>query len=157
MESQCLIITKIFIKTENHLNPFLNLFSFCSKIWHIYFWHKYKLTSYHMKFKKCIFLAFDFFGFWLTIIWKTIVKILHNNDMVEVQTWNPWKKYNVTTIPPPSVLKPYASPCAHVKSISSNIHPNISCTQTMFCQYFEMLEDPCVHGHQATKWSNKRS
>jgi hypothetical protein len=30
---------------------------------------------------------------------QKIVKVLHNNDMVEVQTWEPLKKqYNVTII-----------------------------------------------------------
>jgi hypothetical protein len=36
-------------------------------------------------------LTFDLFGFWPIIICKNIVKILHNNDMAEVQTLNSWK------------------------------------------------------------------
>jgi hypothetical protein len=37
------------------------------------------------------------------------------------------------------------SPCAHVKGISSSIHPIMSCPQTIPCQYFDVLEDPCIH------------
>ncbi len=44
-----------------------------------------------MKQEKCNFLAFEFFGFGPTRVCKFIMKILHNNDMVEVQTWYPRK------------------------------------------------------------------
>jgi len=44
-----------------------------------------------MKKKNVVSLVFDFFGFELTIICKNIVKILYNNDMVEVQLWDPLK------------------------------------------------------------------
>jgi hypothetical protein len=44
-----------------------------------------------MKQKNEVFVAFDFLGFWPIIICKNIVKIFHNNDMVEVQIWNLWK------------------------------------------------------------------
>ncbi len=40
------------------------------------------ITSHEIK--NVISLTFDFFGF--TIIYKNIVKILHNNDIVEIQT-----------------------------------------------------------------------
>jgi hypothetical protein len=49
--------------------------------------HKYILTSHHVKLKKVVFLAFDFFVFFPIIICTNIVKILINNDMVEVQIW----------------------------------------------------------------------
>jgi hypothetical protein len=45
-----------------------------------------------MKYKSLVSLAFDFFGFRPTIIRKGIVEILHNNDKVEVQTWDPERK-----------------------------------------------------------------
>jgi len=51
-----------------------------------------------MKFLNVFFLAFDFFRFRPSIICKNIMKTLHNNDMVEVQTWDTKKQYNVTTI-----------------------------------------------------------
>jgi hypothetical protein len=42
-----------------------------------------------MKQEKCNSLAFEFFGFGPIIVCKIIMKIPHNNDMVEVQTWYP--------------------------------------------------------------------
>jgi hypothetical protein len=38
-----------------------------------------------------MYLEFDLFGFWPIIICKNIVKIIRNNDTVEVQTWTPKK------------------------------------------------------------------
>ncbi len=52
MESQYLIDTKNFIKTKNHFNPFLNIFTIFSTLCCIYFWQKYTLTSRDMKYKK---------------------------------------------------------------------------------------------------------
>jgi hypothetical protein len=42
-----------------------------------------------------IVFLFDFSEFWFIITCKHIVKIFHNNDMIEIQTWNFW---NVTLI-----------------------------------------------------------
>jgi hypothetical protein len=68
---------------------------------YIFFVQMYSnITSYEKKL--IVFLAFNLFGFWPTIICKNIVKILYNNNMVEVQTWYSWKKYNATTILAPT-------------------------------------------------------
>jgi len=73
------------------------LFANFSMLWHIFSAQIYcNITSY--KINSVVSLAFDFFGFWLIIICKNILEIFHNNDMVEVQTWDPWIKYNVTII-----------------------------------------------------------
>jgi len=90
MESQCLVNITNFIKNKNHFNHFLNIFAFLVHC-DFFFGHKYTITSHHMKLKSVIFLTFDFLGFWCIIICKNIVKILHNNDMVDIQTWEPWK------------------------------------------------------------------
>jgi hypothetical protein len=84
MESQCLVDTIILQRLKL---IFIIYFHFLIIVTYI-FWHKYILTLYHKKFS---FLAIDLFGFWPTIICKNIVKILHNNDMVEIQTWDPQK------------------------------------------------------------------
>jgi hypothetical protein len=78
-----------FIKIKNHFNHFLNIFIFFSKMWHVYFLHKYILTSHHVNylFIYCIWLLW---GLTYHNMQKNM-KILHNNDMVEVQTWDPWK------------------------------------------------------------------
>jgi len=85
MESQCLITVTNFIKIKNHFNHFLSLFAFFNMLQHIYFLHKYTLTLHHVKLKNVVFLTFDVFGFWPIILCKNIVKILDNNDMVEIQ------------------------------------------------------------------------
>jgi hypothetical protein len=90
MESQCLVDITNFIKIKNDFNHFLNIFSFFNTLWR-FFWHKYTIKSLHMKFKNVISLTFHCFGFWSTIICKIIVKILHSIDMVDIQTWEPWK------------------------------------------------------------------
>jgi hypothetical protein len=82
------MFNRYYIKTKNHFSHFWNIFAFFSTLQHIYFWHKYIVTSHHITLKSVIFLKFDLFGFWPTIICKNIVKILHKNDMVEVQTWD---------------------------------------------------------------------
>jgi hypothetical protein len=92
MESQCLINITNFIKAKNHFNHFLSIFAFFHMLQWIFFWHKYTLTSHHIKKITVISLEFDLFRFWPTIICKKIMKILHNNDRVEVQTWDPPKK-----------------------------------------------------------------
>jgi len=76
----------------------LSIFTFFSTLWCICFWHKYILTSHHIRLKSVVYFEFYLFVFWPTIICKNIVKILRNNDMVEVQTWDTLKQYNVTTI-----------------------------------------------------------
>jgi hypothetical protein len=58
----------------------------------LFFWHKYILTSHHIKLKSVNFLEFDLFGFWPITIYKNIAKILYNNDMVKIQTWDLYKK-----------------------------------------------------------------
>jgi hypothetical protein len=78
-----------FHKDEKTFNIFLKIFAFRRMLWHIYFWHKNILTSHHIRLKHVVFVEFDLFGFWPTIICKNIVKILHNNEMVEVQIWDP--------------------------------------------------------------------
>jgi hypothetical protein len=89
MESKCLMDTTNFTKIKNNFNHFLNIFAYISKfVTYIYFWHKYTLTSHHIRLESVFYLKFDLFGFRPTIICKNIVKILHNNDMVEVQTWD---------------------------------------------------------------------
>jgi len=65
---------QLFMKIKNQFNQILSIFAFFSMIWHIYFWHKYILTSHDMKFKNVIFLVFNFFGFWPTIICKKLWK-----------------------------------------------------------------------------------
>ncbi len=54
-------------------------------MWCTIFLCKYCLTSHYMK--TCSFFAIWTFGFWPTKMCKNIVKIFHNNGMVEVQTW----------------------------------------------------------------------
>jgi hypothetical protein len=78
MESQCFVDTTNFIKIKNHFNHFLTIFAFFDTSWHIYFWHKYSLTSHHIRFKNVVSLEFDLFGFWPTIIckktlWKSFI------------------------------------------------------------------------------------
>jgi hypothetical protein len=84
MKLHCLVNTKIFIKILNHFNHFLNIFLLlvCSNIC---FWHNYIITSHHMKFKNVSSLAFDFFGFWPTIICKKIV------NFFIIKTWLKFK------------------------------------------------------------------
>jgi hypothetical protein len=59
---------------------------FCT-MW-CFFFNKYLLTSHHIRLKSVVCLEFDLFGFSPTIRCENIVKILHNNDVVEVQTWD---------------------------------------------------------------------
>ncbi len=70
------------LKDKKSFQSFLEYICFINTLWRIYFWHKYTLTSHHIKNFKCSFLAFDFFRFWPIIICKNIFKILHNNGHV---------------------------------------------------------------------------
>jgi hypothetical protein len=100
-------------------------------LWHT-FLYKYNLTSHHMKLKNIYSLAFDIFGFWPTIICKNILKIFHNNDMIEDQTWYPRKKFNVIRI----LAFPY----------SDFIHKEIS---------LEIYKFPQSNLHQKYNWQNE--
>ncbi len=83
MESQCLIDITNFIKIKNHFNHFLRIFTFFSALWHIYIAKIYfNITLYEIK--KC-----NFFCIWLRWVltyhnMQKIMKILHNNGMVEI-------------------------------------------------------------------------
>jgi len=84
MKLHCLVDTTNFIKILNHSNHFLNTFLFLVYS-NIFFWHNYIITSHHMKFKNVNFLAFDFFGFWPTIICKNIM------NFFIIKTWLTFK------------------------------------------------------------------
>jgi hypothetical protein len=88
MESQCLIYITNFIETKNHFNHLKNIYAYFLYDVMLFF-NKYLLTSRHIRLKSVVCLEFDLFGFSPTIRCENIVKILHNNDMVEVQTWDP--------------------------------------------------------------------
>jgi hypothetical protein len=57
-------------RIKNQFNHSLSIFSFLNMLWHTFFWCKYTSTSHYKKLKNVVFLAFDFFGFWPTIICK---------------------------------------------------------------------------------------
>jgi hypothetical protein len=81
MKSKCIINTTNFIKIKIYFKQFLSMFAFLVIVMYlilcIYF---FNITSYEIE--KC-----NFFGIRFTIIYKKIMKILFNNDMVKVQTW----------------------------------------------------------------------
>ncbi len=81
-ESQCLVNIANFINIKNHFNHFFNM------LWNFILAQIcFNITSYEIK--KCILFCIWFLSVWSTIICKTFMKIFHNNNMVEVQTWNP--------------------------------------------------------------------
>jgi hypothetical protein len=63
MESQCLIDITNFIKTKNHFSHFWSIFALFNMLQHIYFWHKYTVTSHYITLKSVIFNFFD--SFWV--------------------------------------------------------------------------------------------
>jgi len=103
-------INSIMIK--NHFTHFLSIFSFFSTLWWIFFAQIY-YNQYQIIW---LFLEF-FFGIWF--LWvlayhnmQKIAKILHNNDIVEVQAWYLSKKYNIITISTPhNALSPLFRYC----------------------------------------------
>ncbi len=74
-----------FHKYKNLFQSFFEyvcIFSYCDVPYFMKIF--FTITSYEIG--KC-----NFFGIQFTIIYKNIMKILFNNDMVEVQTWVPLK------------------------------------------------------------------
>jgi hypothetical protein len=63
MASQCLIDNTNYIKTKNHSNHFLIYLDFLICCGPYFFWHKYILTSHHIRLKFVISLELNLFGF----------------------------------------------------------------------------------------------
>jgi len=102
MKSQCLRDTTNFIKIKNHFNHFLTIFF----LWCIFFSHKYTLTSHHIRLKSVVYLEFDFFGFWLTIICKKLWKSFIIMTWFKFKQRTPknntmWQQFWVPPPPPP--------------------------------------------------------
>jgi hypothetical protein len=134
MESQCLVDIINFTKTKNHFNPwvYLHILIHCDVYvfgTNIYF----NITSYEIK-------IYSFFGIWPTIICKYILKIFHNNDMVEVQTWEPWKIVQCDNNLGPPIW------CFHMKYIMSCGCEKIFCPKQNIKKTYKMI----VHLNQSS-------
>ncbi len=91
MESHCLVDATNFKDIKNHFNHswiYLHFLVHCNVYYLAQIYSN--ITSYEIK--KSSFFGIWLFGFLPTLICKNIVKILHNNHIVEVQTWDLWKK-----------------------------------------------------------------
>jgi hypothetical protein len=75
-----------FMNIKNHFNHVLNIFSFLSMLWHINFWHKYTLTSHHIRLKSVVSLEFNLFGI---LTYQNNAKILWNSFII--MTWLKFK------------------------------------------------------------------
>jgi hypothetical protein len=93
----------------------------------------FNTTSYEIR--NVIFLTFDFFGFWPTIICKNIVKIFHNNDMLKFEYGTLKKQYNVIII-----LGPFHNVLSPLVCSMTYFSPKWTCTFFNFINgFFEGL------------------